>query len=113
MADYDAALSAYGLGGVSNIHAAILEIRRVLRPNGVICFGEMTAPPTSCRVRRWIHKWMVEPWIKHFLEFRDLPLAQLASEAGFRLDLEEYYSDRLFGSMTLVRGAKTTLEMKP
>ena len=104
---FDAVTSIYGLGGVARIDEAISEVSRILVPGGVACFGEMSAPPdSSSRLARWIHKRLVEPWIRHFWEFRDLDLHVLLREAGFLVELSEYHRHRLLGSMTLVKARK-------
>lgn len=104
---FDAVTSTYGLGGVAHIDEAISEVSRILVPGGVACFGEMSAPPdSSSRLARWIHKRLVEPWIRHLWEFRDLDLHVLLREVGFLVELSEYHRHRLLGSMTLVKARK-------
>jgi ubiquinone/menaquinone biosynthesis C-methylase UbiE len=104
---FDAVTSTYGFGGIPDPAGAIREVARVLKDGGTACFGEMTAPPaSSSALKKLVHRWIVGPWIRHFWAFQDVDLRSLFEHAGLVINLEQYHSDRVLGSMTLVRARK-------
>lgn len=104
---FDAVTSTYGFGGIPNPEDAMMEVVRVLKPAGIVCLGEMTTPPhTASCLSRWIHRRLVEPWIRYFWEFRDLDLICLFASAGLTVNSIQYHRNRFFGSMTLIRAIK-------
>lgn len=104
---FDTVTSTYCLGGIARELKALIEIARILQTEGMICLAEMTAPlEVNSRLRKWIHKTLIEPLIISFWEFRDLDLSQLLESAGFDIEFSEYRNDRLLGSTMIVRGRK-------
>ncbi len=97
-------ISCYGLGGVNNIRKAFKEIVRVASPGAMICVAEMVTPPPEYQIRRFIHKFFVEPWIRFFWGFCDLELPLLFQENGIEITKTIYFTDRFFGSTMLVKG---------
>jgi SAM-dependent methyltransferase len=80
----DAALSTYTLCTIPDVHAALLEVRRVLRPGGRLHFVEHGLAPEPS-VQRWQHR-------IHPLHSRlgggchlDRPIDRLIVAAGFTL----------------------------
>ncbi len=95
---YDAVVSTYTLCNVESPVAALLEARRLLRPDGVLVLVEHTgstwAPLDA--VLSQLDKWSGPHWGEHLR--RDHAAA--AREAGFRL---EYHERRRAGLVELVR----------
>jgi ubiquinone/menaquinone biosynthesis C-methylase UbiE len=104
----DAALSAYGLGGIPNLGSVINEIHRVIRSKGIICFGEMISPPETINSSFIIfHRYITRPIIRFFWEFRDINLELLISMGGFSILKKKYFKDRIFGSTLIVKAYKS------
>ncbi|MBI2129995.1 class I SAM-dependent methyltransferase [Candidatus Woesearchaeota archaeon] len=104
---FDCVISAYGLGGIQNIDLALEEIKRVGKPNGEIVFAEMSETPKEYAVKRKIHEYVVEPWIKFWWNFRDLNLPALLESHGIIVKDQKFFNDYSLGSTTLVRGTIT------
>jgi ubiquinone/menaquinone biosynthesis C-methylase UbiE len=87
----DCVLSSYTLCTIPDVAAALLEVHRVLKPEGVLHFLEHGQAPTE-PVRRWQHR-------LHPIHSRiaggchlDRPIAQLISNAGLIIrELETGY----------------------
>ena len=87
----DSALSTYTLCTISDVHAALLEIRRVLRPGGPLHFVEhgLAPEPSVQRWQRWIHP--VHSRLAGGCHL-DRPIDRLIVDAGFTLtDLDQGY----------------------
>jgi SAM-dependent methyltransferase len=91
----DTALSTYTLCTIPDVQAALLEVRRVLRPGGRLHFVEHGLAPDAS-VRRWqrrlhgIHGWLAGGC--HL----DRPIDRLITDAGFVLtDLDRGYGTGL------------------
>jgi ubiquinone/menaquinone biosynthesis C-methylase UbiE len=98
--EFDAALSTWTLCTIPRVDAALVEIRRVLKPGGKFCFVEHGHAPDA-RVARW-QKRIEPPWKRvaggcHVT--RRIP--ELIQAAGFHLEaLDTYYlagEPRVFG----------------
>ena len=90
-ASFDAALSTWTLCTIPDVAAALSELRRVLRPGGVLHFLEHGLAPNE-GVRRWQHR--LDPLQQriaggcHFTR----PIAGLLTRAGFTITaLDEFY----------------------
>jgi len=89
----DCALSTYTLCTIPSVDAALLEIHRVLKPDGALHFLEHGLAPTAS-VRRWQHR-------LHPVHSRitggcnlDRPIDELISRAGLMIrELETGYGD--------------------
>jgi SAM-dependent methyltransferase len=88
---FDAALSAWTLCTIPDVAAALLEIRRVIKPGGRLHFLEHGLAPDE-RVRRWQRR--LDPLQQrvaggcHFTR----PIVQLLVTAGFTIDeLDVFY----------------------
>ena len=80
----DAALSTYTLCTIPDVHAALLELRRVLRPGGRLHFVEHGLAPEPS-VQRWQHR--VHPVHSRLAGgcHLDRPIDGLIVDAGFTL----------------------------
>lgn len=101
---FDGVISAYGLGGVEDINSAMKEIKRAGKSGAEVVFAEMSETPEYYPLRRLIHRYVVEPWIKFFWKFRDLDLPKLLEHNGISLEYQEFLNDYFIGSTTLVKG---------
>jgi ubiquinone/menaquinone biosynthesis C-methylase UbiE len=93
-AAYDAAVSTWTLCTISDVEAALSEIRRVLRPGGRFHFVEHGHAPEAS-VARWQRR--IEPVWKRIAGGCHLsrPIGELIERAGLRLDrLDTFYQDR-------------------
>lgn len=97
---FDAALSTWTLCTITDVQAALTEVRRVLKPGGRFHFVEHGHAPDA-DVARWQRR--IEPVWKRVAGGCHVsrPIAELIERAGFRLDaLDTYYQDgepRVFG----------------
>lgn len=101
---FDAVISAYGFGGIQYPKKAMQEVVRVAKPNANLSFAEMSEPPREKYVRRFLHKTLVEPWIRYFWGFRDLDLVSLFEDNNITIGNKQFFSHRILGSTTLVSG---------
>jgi ubiquinone/menaquinone biosynthesis C-methylase UbiE len=103
---FDSALSTWTLCTIPDVHAALCEVRRVLRPGGTFHFVEHgLAPDEDEKVQRWQHR--LEPIQKavaggcHLT--RDIPA--LVRAAGFEIrDLDTFYEEgtpKVLGALSL------------
>jgi ubiquinone/menaquinone biosynthesis C-methylase UbiE len=105
----DTALSTWTLCTISEVTAALDEIRRVLKPGGTLHFVEHGLAPDD-NVQRWQHR--LEPIQKRVFGGCHLtrPITHLLTNAGFAIrDLDVFYEDgapKIFGADSLgVAGA--------
>ncbi|MGB3478776.1 MAG: class I SAM-dependent methyltransferase [bacterium] len=100
---FDAIVSVYGIGGLSQISNLLDEIIRISRPNARITMAEMTTPPMGM-IKRLVHLKFVEPWIRYFWKFRDQNLIDIFEKLNVKIDINRHYNDRILGSTTLISG---------
>lgn len=107
---FDAALSTYTMCTIPDLGSALAELRRVVKPGGVLHILEHGQAPDAS-VRRWQHR--LDP-IQYRIGggcslSRDIPKAIL--DAGWKqIDLDQYYAaktPRVFGASSLGRFQKT------
>lgn len=99
---FDVIISTLGIGGIEDREKAFAEIFRVAKPGARIATIEMVSPPLEKRLKRMVHKYLVEPWIKRLWGFRDIELERLFEKLGTDIERTEYYDEFLLGSSKLV-----------
>lgn len=101
---YDAALSTWTLCTIPDAGAALREVRRVLRPGGVLHFVEHGLAPDES-VRRWQRR--LEPLQKRLLGGCHLtrPVVPMLTDAGFAVrEVDVFYAagtPRVSGAFSL------------
>jgi len=99
---FDVIISTLGIGGIEDRDKAFAEIVRVAKPNARIAAIEMVSPPLEKKLKRRIHKCLVESWIKRFWGFSDIDLERLFEKDGIDIEKTEYYDEFFLGSSKLV-----------
>ena len=99
---FDVITSTYGIGGIEDREKAFAEIVRVAKPGARIAAIEMVSPPLEKRLKRMIHKYLVEPWIKRLWGFRDIEMERPFEEHGISIERTEYHDELVFDSSKLV-----------
>jgi len=88
---FDSAISTWTMCTIPDLHAALREVRRVLRPGGTLHFVEHGLAPDA-DVRKWQHR--LNPVQQRLFGGCNLdrPIVQLVRDAGFEVvELDEYY----------------------
>ena len=92
----------YGIGGIENREKAFAEIVRVAKPGARIAAIEMVSPPLEKGLKRMVHKYLVEPWIKRLWGFRDIEIERAFEKHGISIERTEYHDELVLGSSKLV-----------
>jgi ubiquinone/menaquinone biosynthesis C-methylase UbiE len=90
---FDSALSTWTLCTIPDVHAALQEVRRVLKPGGTLQFLEHGLAPDES-VRRWQHR--LEPVQKRLFGGCHLtrPVVDVLTGAGFTITaVDVFYED--------------------
>jgi len=101
---HDTAVSTWTMCTIPDVHAALLEVRRVLKPGGALHFVEHGLASEE-DVQRWQRR--LEPWQKRLAGGCHLtrPVPELLTSAGFTIgDLDVFYQEgepRSIGALTL------------
>jgi len=101
---HDTALSTWTMCTIPAAHAALLEVRRVLKPGSTLHFVEHGLAPDE-DVQRWQRR--LEPWQKRLAGGCHLtrPVPELLTGAGFTIsDLDVFYQEgepRSIGALSL------------
>jgi ubiquinone/menaquinone biosynthesis C-methylase UbiE len=90
---FDTALSTWTMCTIPDVQAALLEVRRVLKPGGKLHFAEHGLAPDE-NVQRWQHR--LDPLQQRVFGGCHLtrPIVDLLTQAGFSIkELDVYYED--------------------
>jgi SAM-dependent methyltransferase len=88
---FDSALSTWTMCTIPDVDAALLEVRRVLKPGGTLHFLEHGLAPDEA-VRRWQHR--LDPLEQRLFDGCHLnrPIVDLVANAGFAIsEIDEFY----------------------
>lgn len=94
---FDGGFSVVGLGGVFDIHRALQELIRVIKPGGSFFAIEMCQPRSP--TRRWIHQKVTAGAIRRAWEFRDIEIEPELRKLGLDDYSVTYRSDLGLGSV--------------
>ncbi len=91
--EFDTALSTWTMCTIPDVHAALAEMRRVLKPGGTLHFVEHGLAPDD-DVVRWQHR--LEPMQKRLFGGCHLTrrIPDLLTDAGFAIDVVEVFYEQ-------------------